>query len=153
MGSININIGGRALEGEIQRIADRLPSALTQFLDDLSSDVEVLMKDESPVRLGDLQNSITTDSISMTERLIWPTVEHAAFVILGTRPHWIEAHHDSYLGVSIRQGFLYWPGADHPVRRVHHPGTSPNPFPDRAADRADRFIEIHKEEFYNTLLE
>lgn len=153
MGSIDIQIGSQAIEGELSRIAQRLPTALTNLLDDLASDVEVLMKDESPVRLGDLQNSITTETVSNLERLIWPTVEHAAYVILGTRPHWIEAKHDSYLGVSIRQGFLYWPGADHPVRRVHHPGTSPNPFPDRAADRADQYIEQRLESFYNDLLE
>lgn len=142
MGSIDINIGSQALEGELSRIADRLPSALTNLLDDLAADVEVLMKDESPVRLGDLQNSITTDTVSNLERLIWPTVEHAAYVILGTRPHIIEG-----------SPWLYWDGADHPVRRVMHPGTAPNPFPDRAADRADQYIEQRLESFYNDLLE
>ena len=142
MGSIDIQIGGQALEGELSRIADRLPSALTNLLDDLAADVEVLMKDESPVRLGDLQNSITTDTVSNLERLIWPTVEHAAYVILGTRPHIIEG-----------SPWLYWDGADHPVRRVMHPGTAPNPFPDRAADRADQYIEQRLESFYNDLLE
>ncbi len=142
MGSIDINIGSQALEGELSRIADRLPSALTNLLDDLAADVEVLMKDEAPVRLGDLQNSITTDEVSSLERLIWPTVEHAAFVILGTSPHVIEG-----------SPWLYWEGAEHPVRRVMHPGTSPNPFPDRAADRADSYIEKRLESFYNDLLE
>lgn len=138
MGSIDITIGGRALEGELRRIADRLPQALTNFLDDVSSDVEILMKDEAPVVIGDLQNSITTDTVSMTERLIWPSALHAAFVILGTRPHEINSP------VKIEGNWVYI---------KEHPGTSPNPFPDRAVDRADRFIEIHKEEFYNTLLE
>ena len=142
MGSIDIQIGSQAIEGELSRIAQRLPTALTNLLDDLASDVEVLMKDESPVRLGDLQNSITTDTVSNLERLIWPTVEHAAYVILGTRPHIIEG-----------SPWLYWDGADHPVRRVMHPGTAPNPFPDRAADRADQYIEQRLESFYNDLLE
>ncbi len=64
MGSIDIQIGSQAIEGELSRIAQRLPTALTNLLDDLASDVEVLMKDESPVRLGDLQNSITTETVS-----------------------------------------------------------------------------------------
>ena len=152
MGQIDITIG-REIGDEIQRIADRLPQAIMEFLDDVASSVEVLMKDEAPVVLGDLQNSITTDNVGPLVRLVWPTVEHAAFVILGTRPHWIEAHHDSYLGKTIRQGFLWWEGAEFPVRRVHHPGTSPNDFPSRAADRADSIIESRLDDFYRDLFE
>ncbi|WP_149264291.1 HK97 gp10 family phage protein [Actinomadura sp. K4S16] len=37
----------------------------------------------------------------------------------GTRPHLILPRHKQA---------LYWPGARHPVARVHHPGTAPNPF-------------------------
>jgi len=138
MGSIDINIGSQALEGELSRIADRLPSALTNLLDDLAADVEVLMKDEAPVRLGDLQNSITTDDVSNLERLIWPTIEYAPYVILGhmTRPITVHTRHYGSLSYGGNQHFV--------------PG---NPFPDRAADRADPYLEKRMESFYNDLLE
>lgn len=139
MGSINISLdGGRAIEGELNRIIQRLPDALTTLLDDIGSDVEALMKDEAPVRLGDLQNSVTTDSVSMTERIVWPTMEYAPFVILGTRPHEINS------SIMIEGNWFYI---------GMHPGTSPNPFTDRAADRADPFIETRMNEFYTNLLE
>lgn len=41
----------------------------------------------------------------------------------GTRPHII---------LPRRKKALYWPGADHPVARVRHPGTKANPFLTRA---------------------
>ena len=158
MGQIDITIG-REIGDEIQRIADRLPQAIMEFLDDVASSVEVLMKDEAPVVLGDLQNSITTDNVSPLERLVWPTVEHAAFVILGTRPHLIEAVNakalgpfafGSYLGVSFGG---YAKGGEQFFVSVHHPGTSPNDFPSRAADRAEDIIESRLDTFYNNLFE
>jgi hypothetical protein len=124
MGSIDITID-KELIGDIQRIADKLPSAVTEFLDDIASSLEVLMKDEAPVRLGDLQNSITTDTVSPLERLIWPSMFYAPFVILGTRRHPINSP------VNIEGNWVYI---------KEHPGTSPNPFPDRALDRADSII-------------
>lgn len=45
---------------------------------------------------------------------------YAKFVVEGTPPHTILPH--------AKQA-LMWPGALHPVRVVHHPGTAPNPFP------------------------
>lgn len=36
---------------------------------------------------------------------------------------------------------LFWPGARHPVREVHHPGTKPNPFMQRALDKVGPEID------------
>ena len=44
---------------------------------------------------------------------------YAAYVELGTRPHEI---------LPIAKKALFWPGADHPVGKVNHPGTRPQPF-------------------------
>jgi len=43
----------------------------------------------------------------------------ATMVIGGTKPH------DIYPRIKKA---LYWPGATHPVKMVHHPGAKPNPF-------------------------
>ena len=136
MGSIDITFD-RALIGDIQRIADKLPQAVTEFLDDIASSLEVLMKDEAPVRLGDLQNSITTDTVSPLERLIWPSMFYAPFVIMGTRPHQINS------AIQIDGNWVYI---------KEHPGTMPNDFVSRAADRADSIIETRTEQFYNDLI-
>lgn len=44
---------------------------------------------------------------------------YAAYVELGTRPHEIR---------PTEKKALYWPGAAHPVGKVNHPGTRPQPF-------------------------
>jgi hypothetical protein len=58
----------------------------------------------------------------------------------------IEAYNDTYYNVFVTDGTvphdiypsfaraLYWPGADHPVAYVFHPGTEPNPYHLRAAE-------------------
>lgn len=54
------------------------------------------------------------------------------FVEQGTRAH-IIAPRDKKA--------LFWEGARHPVREVHHPGTAANPFMQRAMDKAGPEIE------------
>ncbi|MDP3014697.1 MAG: hypothetical protein Q8M92_10665 [Candidatus Subteraquimicrobiales bacterium] len=137
MGRVDLNIGDQAIESDIRNIANRLPKALTNLLDDLSSEIEILMRDEAPVRMGDLQKSVTTDSISNLERLIWPTVEHAAYVILGTDPHTINS------ATQIEGNWVYI---------GEHPGTDPNDFPSRAIKRAGPSIESRMESFYKEML-
>jgi hypothetical protein len=43
-----------------------------------------------------------------------PGIGYARYIEYGTRPHLI---------LPNIKGALYWPGAQHPVRRVYHPGT------------------------------
>lgn len=42
------------------------------------------------------------------------TADHSAVLEFGSRPHIIEAK---------GKKALFWPGANHPVKKVHHPGT------------------------------
>lgn len=49
----------------------------------------------------------------------FPTVHYALFVHEGTKPHPIFP--------KLKQA-LFWKGARHPVKRVNHPGTKPNPY-------------------------
>lgn len=44
---------------------------------------------------------------------------YAEIIVKGSRPHVIEPRNKQA---------LFWPGARHPVKRVHHPGTKPNTF-------------------------
>jgi hypothetical protein len=54
-----------------------------------------------------------------TQVKVGTDVPYAKYVIGGTRPH------DIY---PRDKQALFWAGAEHPVRIVHHPGTKPNPF-------------------------
>lgn len=50
-------------------------------------------------------------------------VEYGAYLEKGTPPHVIRPRGKEAGG----KDFLYWPGAPHPVRQVHHPGTKGYP--------------------------
>jgi hypothetical protein len=60
-----------------------------------------------------------------TKVTVGTTVPYAKYVTQGTRPH------DIY---PRDKQALFWAGAAHPVRMVHHPGTKPNPFISDAED-------------------
>jgi len=58
-----------------------------------------------------------------TGMLRWfPTASYAPYVEFGTKPHVI---------LPKNAKALFWPGAEHPVASVNHPGTKPNPFMER----------------------
>ncbi len=61
----------------------------------------------------------------------FPTASYAPYVEFGTKPHVIEPKDKKA---------LYWPGAEHPVRRVNHPGTKANDFMGRIVRTAQEDI-------------
>jgi hypothetical protein len=74
------------------------------------------------VDTGRLRSSISHELVQGPEGLvarIGSTVEYARFVEEGTGPHEIRPR--------TKQA-LFWPGAAHPVRVVHHPGSKAFPY-------------------------
>jgi len=63
----------------------------------------------------------------------FPTASYAPYVEFGTRPHDI---------FPTDKKALYWPGAAHPVKSVHHPGTKPNDFMGRIVEAAQGDINV-----------
>lgn len=84
-----------------------------------------------PWRTGFLVQSFRADLTPFMLRW-FPTASYAPFVELGTRPHTI---------VPRNAKALYWPGADHPVRKVNHPGSKPNQFMERIIANAQGDID------------
>ncbi|OLT26536.1 hypothetical protein BJF83_20845 [Nocardiopsis sp. CNR-923] len=66
------------------------------------------------VRTGRLRSTIRVQDNRVTVGTRYWRYHHD-----GTRPHTI---------LPRNKKALYWPGARHPVARVHHPGTKANPF-------------------------
>ena len=63
--------------------------------------------------------AVATAGLGTSSVAVGTSISYGRFVHDGTRPHMIYP--------SAMQA-LYWPGAAHPVKSVHHPGYRGNPF-------------------------
>jgi hypothetical protein len=70
-------------------------------------------------RTGRLRDSLRAEVHDKVLRVGSLDCNYATDVELGTAPHVI---------LPRNKKALYWPGADHPVARVNHPGTQPYPY-------------------------
>lgn len=96
-----------------------LDAAIDDFLgligDLIIADAKAIVHKKS----GRLAASLVAEVHSKVLRVGSTDCNYATDVELGTAPHVINAKPG---------GALYWPGADHPVKRVNHPGTKPYPY-------------------------
>lgn len=107
-----------------QRVADNTILATGRAMNSLLADCVVEAKQRVPVVTSVYQGSIQSRPARQVDPntlvAYWGSfsVRYARFVEEGTAPHVIRPR---------TAGALYWPGAPHPVRLVHHPGTKANP--------------------------
>jgi len=87
-------------------------------------------KNQAPVNTGRLRSSITYEMIDsstgLPKAVIGTNVKYAPFIEFGTEAHTI---------TPDTAEALFWEGADHPVKKVDHPGTDPQPFLRKALNR------------------
>ena len=105
------------MAGKVPQIKERGLSYATQGM------IAALMKN-SPVDHGLLRQWFV-DSMTADESHIRTPAKYARFVNDGTAPYIIEPKGIAtyHAGQKITSGSaLWWEGADHPVRRVRHPG-------------------------------
>jgi hypothetical protein len=82
------------------------------------------------VDTGRLRSSITHELVQGPTGLvarIGTNVEYARYVEEGTPPHEIR---------PVNKRALFWPGAEHPVAVVHHPGSHARPYLEPALEAA-----------------
>ena len=108
--SFTIDIDTTGLTSKLS--PDKLTQAKQKGLEYSSQElIRVLMRN-SPVDHG-LLKSWFLDSLSSDEAVIKSPAEYAEWVNDGTQPYTI---------TPTSKKALYWEGADHPVKVVHHPG-------------------------------
>jgi hypothetical protein len=73
----------------------------------------------APKRSGRLAESLRAEVHDKVLRIGSLDCNYATDVEMGTAPHVI---------LPRNKKALHWPGADHPVARVNHPGTKPTPY-------------------------
>jgi hypothetical protein len=76
-------------------------------------------RDFVPKRTSRLHDSLRAECHDKVLRVGSLDCNYATDVEMGTAPHVI---------TPSNKKALYWPGADHPVARVNHPGTAPQPY-------------------------
>lgn len=88
---------------------------------------------QAPVDTGNLKNSIgqdiDDDGLGFEAG---PTANYGGDVEYGSAPHVIRAR---------TKRALFWPGAEHPVKQVNHPGNAPQPYMRPAFEQATKSLD------------
>ena len=112
-----------------------LAHAPRKVVQEASKILKEAMQHEAPVRTGALRRGIhyrTYGTVESAYARFYDDEDYAQFVLEGT------AAHDIY---PREKQALFWPGAEHPVPFVHHPGTKADPFTERAMRELERASE------------
>ena len=116
--TVDIDISG------LSSAFEKYPEAKYQGMEYAAQEMVRVLMENSPVDHG-LLKSWFIASMTDSEAHIQTPALYARDVNDGTPPHIIEP-------VSAKA--LYWEGADHPVKRVHHPGTQGQHFVEQSID-------------------
>ena len=113
---------------------------MSQTIQDSTLKYDNDLKREAPFRTGNLRRCFYT-VINPYEGLCCNSAEYVDAVLYGSPPHEI---------LPKNKKALYWDGADHPVKKVMHPGNAPNDFVGRVIMEnnnypQERFIELLQE--------
>ena len=121
--------------------SEAIPKALSYAAQDMTR----FLQQNSPVDHGLLKQWFI-DSLDDEEAHIKSPAEYALFVDQGTRPHMIYPRGVAtyHAGRKLTSGSaLWWPGAEHPYRAVHHPGTKGQFFVDKSFNELKPLIPGH----------
>lgn len=129
-------------DSEFQNLLGKVEQAIPLTLKHTATDVWANIRKESPTDHGRLAGSFALEGGDLTYH-IKSAVEYAFTVYSGSGKRG-----DTSKGASgkvidiypVSKKALYWPGADHPVRHVRHPGIPSNDYIDRAFDTTTRRI-------------
>jgi len=100
----------------------------------------------APWRTGKLARSIVSEVDEYGEARIIALASHAIFVIRGTAPHEIRPVNASCLAFKAAGGDMVF------TKLVRHPGTKPNPFLERAVEKARDQVESLFAELFTELI-
>jgi HK97 gp10 family phage protein len=132
--SASVSLNTRQYENALRRALGRQSADVRRAVVATGVDVQNEARRRCPVDTGRLRSSIVhrveSDGRS-TSVEVGSNVNYAADVEYGTAPHVI---------VPRNKKALYWKGAAHPVAKVNHPGTRPQPFMGPALELAPIFF-------------
>lgn len=111
---------------ELTALCEGMRKAIPRMLEMTAQELWGNIRREAPTDHGRLAGSFTLSQDSAVQYRIQSPVEYALAVNDGSEAHMI---------YPKNKKALYWAGAAHPMKAVHHPGNKPNPYLDRAMDK------------------
>jgi len=131
---IEVEVSTRGLE--FDEVAEILDTELRQMLVERLTDVAYAEAFYgAPWKTGKLARSIVKEIDEDGEASIKALAPHAVYIIKGTTPHEIRPVNASVLAFKAAGGDMVF------TKLVRHPGTKPNPFLQRAVDKARENVE------------
>ena len=115
---MNIEIELDDILEDFENMVDDVDSIVTTKIGMTAYKIERTAKQNCRVDTGRLRGSITTN-VKQLEAEVGSNVEYAGAVEFGTGPYIIKPK---------EKKALYWKGAEHPVKAVHHPGIKAHPY-------------------------
>ena len=109
----------------IGNLPSRWQQAKAQGLQESAETMTRFLMQNSPVDHG-LLKSWFIESIDEEQATIKSPAEYAIYQDQGTSPYLIQSRKPN--------GYLFWEGADHPVKTVHHPGIRAKHFVQQSMD-------------------
>ena len=109
----------------IGKLPGRWQQAKAKGLNESAQTLVRFLMQNSPVDHG-LLKSWFIESLDDEQAVIKSPAEYAIYQDQGTAPYLIESR--------WWNGYLYWEGADHPVKTVHHPGIKAKHFVQQSLD-------------------
>ena len=110
-----------------EKIMKKASNIVKKTLYNIEKDAKQNLDANGNVDTGRLKGSITTNIIGQFNGEVGTNVKYAEIIELGSRPHIINGN-----------PYLYWEGAEHPVKRVNHPGTKAYPYMEPAAIKNEK---------------
>ena len=142
MSDWNITIEGLdELKSRLSQSGDYIRDELGKTMLEAVLGIQQSARSFAPHKTGNLQRSILEDvQDSGMQGIVYVdnvSAPYGIFMEMGTSPH------DIY---PVNARALFWPGADHPYRMVHHPGTAPRPFMQPAfEENQDKVISMFQD--------
>ena len=109
----------------IGKLPGRWQTAKAQGLNESAQTLVRFLMQNSPVDHGLLKQWFI-ESIDEEQAVIKSPAEYAIYQDQGTSPYLIQSKRPG--------GYLFWEGADHPVKTVHHPGIKAKHFVQQSLD-------------------
>jgi len=133
-GNIQFDIkveGLERLQNAFQRAPEIVGREVQQALNLATIKVQGEARKEAPVKTGNLRRMIVF-TVEPFRGIVESKAEYGVYVHEGTKSHIIR---------PLKKKALYWKGAEHPVKIVHHPGFKGNPFMERGAKNAESDVQ------------